>query len=53
MEFSHFMTFMFDVQDKFPGLRWDLKGQQISLHIDIPEEVATLLADAREMFSPL
>lgn len=55
MEFLEFMHFMFDAQEKFPGLSFqtvdNLTGAAVLINIPITEEINTLLNQGREMFS--
>lgn len=51
MEFRELMETLFGLQERFPGMRWDVQGSEVVLTLPMSQENAELLAQAREMFA--
>ena len=51
MEFREFMNVMFDLQEKFPGLRYNVNDGQVAVYLPVPVETSNLMRDAEAMFS--
>lgn len=55
MTFGEFMSFMFDIQKKFPNMRWEIADEcrhsTVKIILPVDTDTVTLLSQAKEMFS--
>lgn len=53
MDFLTLMKTLFDLQDKFPDLRWEVGEGVLTLNMHIGAENEKLLRDGRRMMEPV
>lgn len=52
MDFLTLIGIMFDLQEKFPDMRWHTDDGMLVMSMEIGDDNEKLLADGRKMFEP-
>lgn len=51
MDFNEFINIMFDLQRKFPGMRYNVNDGQVAVYLPVSKETSDLMRQGQEMFS--